>query len=289
MALGWLGTLCGLVPFLGWLSNGLLLPAGLLARYVRWVAQICSPDWAWIPVTKWWQLWLIIGLCAIAVCGILCRISRRRLLACLSFLAVTVYCVGTPLTTPLVEMTVVSIDGDAAIVVRHGYDTALLLTHGRELDEAAYALPNLDPDVIFVAEASASDTSRLQRFPDATVFVAADADYLSATLCPVGGTVTLWEGCTLSLLSEDWWLLRVGVHQVRICVDPKAPAADTADFCIYVGGTPTHPPATAYAVACTEAWLRRYHPDLTGRELFVVHTPTTFVPQEGEWRVTPWL
>lgn len=289
MALGWVGTLCGLVPFLGWLSNGLMLFAGLLARYIHWVAEICSPDWAWIPVTKWWQVWLIVGLCAIAVCGILCRISWRRILACLSFLAVTVYCVGTPLTTPMAEVTVVSLDGDAAIVVRYGYDTALLLTHGREVDETAYALPNLDPDVVFVAEASASDATRLQRYPNATVFVAEDAAAIPATLCPAGGTITLWKGCTLSLVSDDWWLVRVGIHQVWICVNPKAPAVDTTDFCIYVGGTPTHPPSTAYAVACTEAWLRRYRPVLTGREICVVNTPTTFVPQEGEWRVTPWL
>lgn len=288
MALGWLGTLCGLVPFLGWLSNGLLLPAGLLARYVRWVAAVCSPDWAWIPVTKWWQEWLILGLCAAIVCGILCRIPWHRVLVCTAFLAVTVYCVATPLTTPLTEMTVVSIDGDAAIVIRYGDDTALLLTHGREVDEAAYALPNLDPDAVFVAEAAASDALRLERYPDATRFVA-EGVCLSGTLCPVGGTVTLWEGCTLTLLSEDWWLVRVGVHRVRICVDPKAPAADTTDFCIYVGGTPTHPPTNAYAVACTEAWLRRYRPTLTGREICVVHTPTTFVLQEGEWRVSPWL
>ena len=289
MALGWLGTLCGLVPFLGWLSNGLLLPAGLLARYIRWAAEVCSPDWAWIPVTKWWQEGLIIGLCVAIVCGVLCRISWRRVLACTAFLAVTVYCFATPLTTPLTEVTVVSLDGDAAIVVRYGEDTALLLTHGREADEAAYALPNLDPDAVFVSEAAASDAPRLHRYPDAAVFVAEDAAYIAGTLCPVGGTVTLWEGCTLTLLSEDWWLVRVGIHRVRVCVNPKAPAVDTTDFCIYVGGTPTHPPATAYAVACTEAWLRRYHPALTGREICVVNTPTTFVPQEGEWRVTPWL
>ena len=289
MALGWLGTLCGLVPFLGWLSNGLLLPAGLLARYIRWSAQICSLDWAWIPVTKWWQTWLIIALCAGAVCGILCRISWRRILACLSFLAVIIYCIATPLTTPMAEVTVVSLDGDAAIVVRYGFHTALLLTHGRELDEAVYALPTLDPDVVFVAEASASDAPRLHRFPDATVFAAEDAAAISAHPCPVGSTVTLCEGCTLSLLSEDWWLLRVGDHIAHICLDPEAPAADTTDFCIYVGGTPTDPPATAYAVACTEAWLRRYRPAPTGRETFVIDTPTTFVPREGEWRVSPWL
>ena len=288
MALGWLGTLCGLVPFLGWLSNGLLLPAGLLARYIHGVAELCSPNWAWIPVTKWWQEWLIIGLCAAIVCGILCRISWRRLLACVVFLAVTICCVGVPLTMPLVEMTVVSLDGDAAIVIRHGEDTALLLTHGRKVDETAYALPNLNPDAVFVAKAAASDVPRLQRYPDATLFVAEDT-YLSGIACPVGGTITLWEGCTLTLLSEDWWLVRVGIHRVRVCVNPKAPPVDTTDFCIYVGGAPTYPPDTAYAVACTEAWLSRYHPALTGREICVVNTPTTFVPQEGEWRVTPWL
>lgn len=292
MALGWLGTLCGFIPFLGWLSNGLLLLAALLARYVGWVAQVFSPAWAWISVALPWQWVLLTGLCGLTVCGILCRIPLRRLVASLCGLTVTALCVALPLTTHEVEITVLSLDNEAAFVIQQGDRQALLLTHGREADEALYTLSYLDPDVVFFGDATAADTPRLRRFPRAVGFATEEVAALSGgtfSPCPMGSTLTLWEGCRLTLLSEDWWLLRVGDHSVRICLNPKAPAVDTEDFCIFVGGTPTHPPSGEYAAVCSEAWLRRYRPVLTGRETCVIDTPITFVPQEGEWRVTPWL
>lgn len=293
MALGWLGTLCGLIPVLGWLGHGLLLAAGLLARYVGWTAQACSPDWAWVSISHPWQLWLIGGLCLLAVCGILCRVSARRLMAVLAFLSVTVWCIATPLTASSIQLTVLSLDNEGAFIVTQGDRSALLLTHGRELDEVVYATRRLDPDVVFLGDATAEDAGRLNRFPDATVFVAAAAaaatDSCGGVLCPDGGTVTLWDGCRLTVLSADCWRLQVGAEMVYICLDPTAAPIDTDYLCLYVGGTPTYPPRGRYGVVCTRAWLRRHRPTPTGREIFIVEQPITYVPQGGEWRVTPWL
>jgi len=293
MALGWLGTLCGLVPFLGWLSRGLLLLAGLLARYIGWVARVCSPDWVWVSITRPWQIILTVGVCALAVCGILCRIPYRRLVAVLAFLAVTAVCVAAPLTTHPATVTVLSLDGEGAFAVTWGNHSVLLLTHGRELEEVAYNTTRLDPDVLFLGDSDGAALAQLRRYPDATVIATAEAARVAGdlplTVCPTGGAVTLWEGCRLTLLSEEWWLLQLGTQRIRICVNPDAAPTDTADFCIYVGGTPTHPPQGPYAVVCTEAWLRRHHPTLTGREIFIVNDPTTLVPQGEEWRVLPWL
>ena len=293
MALGWVGTLLRLIPFLSWLGQGVLLVATLLARYVVWVARICSPDWAWVTIPHTWQWGLVCGVCLIAVVGILCRLPVRRWLAAVSMLAVTVLCIGLPITASSVEMTAISLDNEGAFVVTQGDHCALLLTHGRKLDEAVYTAPPFDPDVVFLGDAAAEDVARLSRFPDAATFatdaVAQRANTGSLTACPVGGTITLWEGCRLTLVSADWWHLRVGADAVWICVNPKAAPVDTGETCIYVGGMPTQPPRGDYAVVCSAAWLRRHHPTPTGRENFVVERPTTFVPQEGEWRVSPWL
>ena len=290
MVLVWLGTLCGFVPFLGWLGRGLLFAAGLLARYVGWVAQTCSSDWVWVPVTHPWQVWLIGGVCLVAVCGLLCRISARRLLAVLAFLSVTAAGIGTPLTSASVQLTVLSLDNEGAFIVTQGDHCALLLTHGCELDEAVYAARRFNPDAVFLGDATAEDMGRLSRFPDAEVFSTAEVrEYPRVTLCPEGGTVTFWEGCRLTVLSADWWRLQVGAEAVHICLDPAADPVDAVQLCIYVGGTPTHPPDGDYGVVCTKAWLRRYRPAATGRETFIVERPITYVPHGGEWRVSLWL
>ena len=292
MALGWLGTLCGLVPFLGWLGKGLLLLAGLLARYTTAVARICSPAWAWVSVTQPWQWLLIFGVCAIAVCGILCCIPRRRVLAVLALFAVTAFCIGTPLTASRIRMTVLSSDNEGAFVIEHGDRCALLLTHGSELDEAVYGMPRFTPDAVFLNAASAEDVARLGRFPDAAVFVTDEVAQMTAdravTACPMGSTVTLWEGCRLTLMSAVWWCLQMDAETVYICTDPKAEPLETENMCIYVGGTPAAPPPQSYAVVCSKAWLRRYHPSLTGRETFIIEEPITLIPDRGEWRVSPW-
>lgn len=292
MALGWLGSVCCLVPFLGWLGRGLLLSAGLLARYVGWVAQICSPDWAWIAVPHRWQVWLIGGLCLVTVCGILCRVSCRRLAASVGALAVLAACVGVPLTTHSLQLTVLSLDNEGAFILTHQGHSALLLTHGKELDEAAYNTTALDPDVIFLGDAFAADVSRLSRFPDATVLAAPQVAEMASgremIACPVGATVTLWEGCRLTPVTAAWWRLCVGTQTVDICTDPSAAPIGGENLRIYVGGTPACPPAGRYTVVCSEAWLRRRRPSLTGRETFILDQPITYIPQQGEWRALVW-
>lgn len=290
MALGWLGTLCGLVPFLGWLGDGLLLLSGFIARYVLAVAQVCSPAWTWVEVTRPWQLWLVYGICAVAVCGILWRIPFRRVAASLTALAVLAG-MAIPLTATPLRVTVLSSDDGGAVLVEQSGHRFLFLTHSGVLQEVTYALPPLHPDGVFVAEADAADVTQTDLYPDA-LWLGADEVALLAEdtfcTCPVGSTVTLWEDCRLTLLSDTTWLLRVGAEEVWISTDRDGVPTDTNALCLYVGGTPTAPPSSICGVVCSKAWLRRNRPLQTEREIYIVEEPITFIPLEGEWSVSPW-
>lgn len=290
MALCWLGTLFGLIPFFGWLSNGLFLLSGFIARYVMAVAQVCSPAWAWVPITQPWTRWLVYGLCAVAVCGILCRISRRRLLASLAALAVLAG-IAIPLTHTPLRVTVVSAEDEAAVVVAQDSHSLVFLTHSGALNEISYSLPPLHPDAVFLGDAAAADAARTDRYPDA-LWLGTDRAARMAegalTACPVGSTVTLWADCRLTLLSDTTWLLHIGTASVWISTDRDAMPSDPHALCIYVGATPTTPPPRSYAVACSRAWLRRYRPPQTEQAIYIVKEPLTWIPVEGEWRVSPW-
>lgn len=290
MVLCWLGTLFGLIPFFGWLSNGFFLLAGFIARYVMAVAEVCSPAWAWVPVTQPWTRWLVYGLCAVAVCGILCRIPRRRLLASLAALAVLAG-IAIPLTHTPLRVTVVSAEDAAAVVVAQKGHSLVFLTHSRALGEVTFSLPPLHPDAVFLCATDATDAARTDRYPDALWLGTDEAAGLAegaVTACSVGGSVTPWADCRITLISNTTWLLQMGTASVWISTDRGAAPSDPAALCLYVGGTPTTPPPHSYAVACSKAWLRRSRPPQTEQAIYIVEEPLTWIPIEGEWRVSPW-
>ena len=290
MVLCWLGTLFGLVPFLGWLSDGFLLVSGFIARYVMVVARVCSPSWAWVSLFSPWAQRLLLALCVVVVAAILCRVSRRRLLAALTALALLTVA-AIPITYAPLQATVLSAEDEAAVVVTHGSYTLVFLTHGGAMEEVRYARPSLHPDAVFLCDADAADVARIDRYPDAlwlgTDGVARLADG-AVTACPVGSTVTLWADCRLTLLSHTTWLLQVDDTSLWISTDGDAVPADPTALCLYVGVTPTAPPPQPYAVACSASWLRRNRPIQTGRETYIIKDPITFIPIGGEWRVSPW-
>lgn len=289
MVLCWLGTLFGLIPFLGWLGNGLLLLSGFLARYVTAMAQTCSPAWVWVSVTQPWHRPAVFGLCAVAVCGILCRIPRRRLLACLAAVAVLAGAT-VPLTYTPLRVTIVPSEGEAAVVVTHGTRTLVFLTHGSALTEVSYATSVLHPDAVFMGNTSA-DAVHTDGYPDAVWLGSAAVADLSdgaVTPCPTGSTVTLWADGRLTLLSDKTWLLCVGGQSIWITTAPAAAPPDPAALCLYVGGTPATPPSHPYAVVCSTSFLRDNRPVQTEQATYIVRDPITYVPDGGEWSVSPW-
>ncbi len=288
---GWLGAVCGLVPVLGWLSQCLLLMTHGLVRYLSWVAEVCSPDWAWLTVSQHWMWLLLLGVCTLIALAICFGVPFRRFAASVTALTVLAVGLGYPLTVSPISLTVVPSDNECGIILRQGSHCALLLTHVGELQEITYVTPPFTPDVIVVGEGDAAAFDQLRHFPTAQVLSAAVVSdrNITAVVCPVGTEVELWKNCRLTVGENGWWRLDVGGTPLWVATDPAAVAPDTNATCIYVGGTPTHPPDAAYTVVCSGAWLRRHRPALTGRETFIIEKPLTWIPRREEWRMSLWL
>ena len=176
------------------------------------------------------------------------------------------------------------------MVVTHGSQSLLFLTHGSAVSEVDYTMSPLHPDAVFLCDTSA-DAVLSDRYPDALWLGTDGAAALSdgaVTPCPVGSTVTLWEDGRLTLVSDTTWLLRLGEESVWISTDPAAVPADPTALCLYVGVTPTTPPPQSYAVACSKAFLRRNRPAQTEQVTYIVNESITYVPLAGEWSVSPW-
>lgn len=281
LLLGWLGGLCGLVPLLSGLSKCILLVTDWLVRYLEWVAEVGSPDWAWLTVAHRWQWLLLLGVCALPAYGIYRGIPLRRVAAGVAALAVAALTVGTLLTVSPFSVTIVPSDNEGGFVLRQGNRCALLLTRGGELREVTYQTAPFTPDTIVVAAHTAADDAQLQQFPAAQVLVTA--------AMPAGTEVELWRACRLTVHADGWWRLQAGETVLWIGTDPDTAPPDSDGPCVYVGGTPTHPPQEPYTVVCSDWWLRRHRPCLTGRETFVLERPITLIPHRGEWRMSPWL
>lgn len=293
MLFGWLGSLCGLIPFLGWLSRGLFAVAGLLIRYMAEIARLLSLDKAWATVSQQWQWLLLVGICILIVGSVLWRVSRKRMGVVLLTLILLTIGVGIPFSTAPIRMTIVPVDNEGGFILQQGKHCALLVTDARDINEITYDTPAFEPDVLIALAGDASVLTQLTRWPQATVVVATPTDWtngipLPLTTLPVGGTVTLWEGCRLTRLTDGWTLLHVGNETVCIGTDPKEPCPYPDGWHIYVGGAPTTPDRP-YTVLCNDTWLRRHGHTVTGQATLLYDQPITFTPQRGEWRTTLWL
>lgn len=294
MLLGWAGAIVGIIPYMGWLSNGILAVAGLLAKYMQKIAHLLSSDRGWVTVSQRWMWLLLLSVCALIVGAILCRIPRKRVGVTLLTLVLLTTAVGVPFLSAPVRLTVVPEDNQGGFILQQGDHCALIVTAAREIDEVVYDTPAFSPDVLIALGGDASATSLLNRWPQATVIVATPTDWVYGatrplTALPVGGAVELWEDCRLIRLRDGWTLLQIGEETVCIGTDPDEPCPYPDGWQIYVGCAPAAPNGP-YTVVCNDTWLRHHSDSLTERCTNLLYDqPITFTPQRGEWRTTLWL
>ena len=293
MLLGWLGAIVGVIPYMGWLSNGLLAVAGELAKYMANIARLFSTDQGWVTISQQWLWLLLLGVCALIVGGILCKIPRKRAVCIMLTLALLTTAVGIPFASAPVRLTIVPEDNQGGFILQQGDRCALIVTAACEIDEIVYDTPTFEPDVLIVLGGDASATSQLNRWSQATVIVATPTDWTGGatrplTALPVGGRVELWEDCRLIRLTDGWTLLQIGEDAVCIGTDPTEPCPYPEAWQIYVGCAPAKPDG-AYTVVCNTTWLSRNCDALRGDCTLLYDQPITFTPLRGEWRTTLWL
>lgn len=299
---GWLGVLLAGVPLLYPIGRGLLLVAGYLARYLAWVAQLCSPQGTFVRVDTLWSLALVSGLCILLVYGILRRVSRRRLLAGVLALSVLAVGVGLPLTLGVPRLTVSPAGDGASILLRQGRRAALLVTHSDGLSDAIYTAEGLDLDLVFVGDGDPADGGALARLvhgTDAThVYTTATTGWEAGVPFAVhefypGDRLSVWGRYSLTVPADGWWRLEVGDAALLVCTDPAAPPPEeaTPGMVVYAGGLPAQPLPTGQSVlVCGDQWLAANRPDPAARMAVLTDTSVTFTTRPtGEWSVLPWL
>lgn len=295
LTLGWLGMLCGVVPLLGWLSQPLLMAAGLIARWLQGVACFLGPQWVFVPTPHLWLKLFIAALCGILVCGILCRIPRRRVLAVLLALTLCVCAMAVPLTAIRARLTVIPCGNDAALLVQQGRHTALFTDHSRTLEDVIYQLEQrcvTQLDYVFIQEGATADGATLAHiwaaYAQPTVYTADANRWYGGTDIPITlydttDTWSLWRHCTLTRLPDGWWRWDVNGNSALVGTDPAVPRPEAAALTVYTEMPRTLPDDGACIVSLPRDTAHR-------PPCLCIDEPLTLIPQRNkEWSVLPWL
>ena len=294
LTIGWLGLLCGAVPFLGWLSQPLLYVAGVLTRWVHGVATLCGPAEAYVYTPHSWQKVLIAALCAAIACGVLCRVSWRRVVAMTAATAIAIGCVSAPLHQPAPRMTIIARGVHTAILLQEGDRAALILNHNAALRDMDYELHQRGVtllEYILIHEGTPAHSGALPRiwetFGHPAVYTAdpdpwyGDTAVAVETILP-DQSFALGDSA-ITPVSEGWWRWRGAL----ICTDPATPRPEMAALSVYTA-LPDEIPDEG---TCVVSHYRGTAPTipLSDTTLLVTQEDLTLTIREnGEWSELPW-
>lgn len=275
--------------------------AGLLSRYLIWMADIFGRDWAFVPVHDTWQYLLLISLCVLLAVGIRLRLPRRLVVIATLTLAVLTVAVCYPLTNVGARLSVIRLDGTTALLVQDNSHSALLTTDTAGLDDMAHILLDVGCtclDGIVVGAGEPMDVSNLNELMHRTANPAiytADAEEweihsnLTPTRIAVGETITLWQGCTVTQVDACWWRVDTVGGSVMLGVDTDALPPQVTGLTVYTTPPKTFPD-TPCVLACSEYQLAQERPQLTEKTYWLSRDSVTYITRPGkEWSVSPWL
>ncbi len=297
LTIGWLGMLCGTLPFLGWLSRPLLLTAGAVARWLQWVARLCGPKAAFALTPHLWQKLLIAALCGILICGILCRIPWQRVLTATVALTLCVCIAAVPLSLPRPRLTVIPCSGDAAVLIQDRGDAILLVNHSGALRNVTYALEQQGVtrlDILYIDQGAPADGGSLMRlweqYGHPSVRTADEDIWYGGLTIPVTHCATTSEtGDPLTLLTPGWWRWESGGSVALLCTDPAVPRPVAAALTIYAAMPPTLPDDGYCVVAHNRNGTQPAVPLNRCALLLTEESCTLTARADGEWSVLPWL
>ena len=294
LTVGWLGLLCGAVPFLGWLSQPLLHGAGWLMRWVHGVATLCGPQETYVYTPHSWQMVLITALCAAIACGILLRVSWRRVAVLTAIAAVAISSISIPLYRPTPRLTILGRGAYTALLLQDGDRAAVMVDHNAALRNIDYELRQRGVtrlDYLLIQEGTPAHSGGLRRvwevFGQPAVYTAdPDPWYAGADMAvlPIPSNPTLsLNDSAITPIGEGWWRWRGAL----ICTDPTQPRPETAALSVYTA-LPDEIPDEG---RCVIAHYRGAPPTipLSDTTLLVTQEDLTLtVREDGEWSELPW-
>lgn len=294
LVLGWLGMLCCLTPLTAWLGKPLLLIAGYLARYLKLVARLCSPQGSFLPLPRLWGWLLVTALCLLIVYVIRHPVRRRRFVATVTVLVVLVVGTAVPVTRQLTEMTVTRTSTGAVLTIRQRGHVAVIATDSSGLRVAGNQ--PAPPEAVFVGRGNPIHTARgAELAHSGTALYTADRAYWMLgshlpTEIAEGDNVNLWAGAQVTVWGDGWYRVDVGTAPVWLCGSPKSPPPETDGMVVY-GGIPSHPAAGYGVIATSTGRLAQHQPEIDGGTLVLTEKKESVIfiaPTGGEWSVRPW-
>lgn len=249
---GWCGLLLSGIPGLAAVGKGVLSAAGLLVRFVLWVAKFFAAQGVFLRVTTLWGIFLVGGISAGVIDGICCRDSRmrRRLLAGVG--AVLILCLSAQRVLAANTFTVRMHPAGSgmALLMDNGRYRMLVVTHSNGLAQAGYWVSSvgcMDVDCLVVGNGQPAYAGQLaslckQIHPEHTLSVP-DAAWTAGLSTPVTALPpgTRVEGAfRFTLETSGRWRVEMGKTSLLICADKQAalPPATAADAMVFVGAVP---------------------------------------------------
>lgn len=295
LMLGWLGMLCCLSPLTSWLGKPILILTGYLARYLKFVARLCSPQGSFLSLPRLWGGVLAVALCVVTVYVIRHPVDRKRFIATATALIVLTVGTAIPVTRQLTEMTVTRTSTGAVLTIRQRGHTAVVATDSGGLRIATNE--SAPPDAVFVGRGDPAHTARTVELADGgTMLYTADRAFwalgsnVPSTEVAAGDTVTLWEGAQITVCGDGWYRVKVGADPVWLCGNPQSQPPETDGIVVY-GGIPAHPVEGYAVVTASTKRLAKYQPEFHGGSLVLTEKNESVIfiaPAGGKWSVRPW-
>ena len=199
-------------------------------------------------------------------------------------------------------MTVQPVADGVAILLEQQEHTALLVTHGNGLEEAARFVRGQNCsrlDCVVVGESSARHapwlTALCQETGNPPVYTTSTEEWLTGLEQPVQPVtirrgVELWEGCGLTPVSRTWWQVDVVITPIYVGTDPAVPCVREGGMTVYAGATNPEKIKTPSVVACSPLQKKQMSSAYPEGVWLVLDESKTFtIRPDGEWSVLPWL
>lgn len=238
--LGCLGALLSLVPGISFVGYGMIMLAGLLAKWIIAVSTWCSliPGALLRPTEMWMIILLAGGGVLVSVSIMLLTFRRACAVLCTMLSALIVLLpIGSRLNMNTVTLAIAADKHGTIVVAEHESKGIVLINDVASLYTASTMLDDLrvsQPQLLIVANCRTQhesilaewrrDYSTLEIVSGDDVGVTELVDYPIA----VSDSLRFWDDCSIDIVSDDSWLLSIGDTRLLIALSQSYQYTDSS-------------------------------------------------------------
>lgn len=233
LLVGWVALLLLCIPLapLVWVGEGALFLAAMPTRWLLWVVRWLGGEGSTLLLPYTWH-WVVVAALCVGLILLVCRpaLVRRRALAAFLSLSLVAGGLGIGLERGVTNLWVYPNEDGTALLLRQDDHDVLLTTHSDALYQGALAVEDAGVsglDAVVVGRSDSSNAGQLARLlrkqKTAAVYTTTVANWTvglsrELTRIPFGETIPLWEAATLTIESDNLWLLQVGDSMLHLAI-----------------------------------------------------------------------